>query len=130
MNSNTNNNAGGNKDYLDKGLDAAEKKFGGSMGSNPDKNRGMNEKIVRPPATLCPPSESTWLTTDSDRWRTRHVREGHRQEGPREVLQLRRRTVILQRRGSSSSEMNRINLDCGLGWESAGMRRFGRRLRG
>jgi hypothetical protein len=51
MNSNTNNNAG-NKDYLDKGLDAVEKKFGGSMGANPDKNRGMNEKIVRPPPPL------------------------------------------------------------------------------
>ncbi|KAF2444034.1 hypothetical protein P171DRAFT_361113, partial [Karstenula rhodostoma CBS 690.94] len=46
MNSNTNNAGAGNKDYLDKGLDAAEKKFGGSMGANPDKNRGVNEKIT------------------------------------------------------------------------------------
>lgn len=45
-NTNTNNAAAGNKDYLDKGLDAAEKKFGGSMGSNPDKYRSVNEKIV------------------------------------------------------------------------------------
>lgn len=51
MNSNTNNNAaaGQKEDYLDKGLDAAEKKFGGSWGQNTEKNRGMNEKIVRLP---------------------------------------------------------------------------------
>jgi hypothetical protein len=36
----------GNEDYLDKGLDSAEKKFGGSMGQNTEKNRGVNEKIV------------------------------------------------------------------------------------
>lgn len=36
----------GNKDYLDKGLEGAEKKFGGSMGQNTEKNRGVNEKIV------------------------------------------------------------------------------------
>lgn len=52
MNSNTNNAGAGNKDYLDKGLDAVEKKFGGSMGANPDKHRGINEKIVRPPIAL------------------------------------------------------------------------------
>jgi hypothetical protein len=51
MNSNTNTNMNsntnaGNEDYLDKGLDAVEKKFGGSMGQNTEKNRGMNEKIV------------------------------------------------------------------------------------
>ncbi|KAJ4348207.1 uncharacterized protein N0V89_009579 [Didymosphaeria variabile] len=47
MNSNTNNNAAaGQKDYLDKGLDAAEKKFGGSWGQNTEKNRGVNEKIT------------------------------------------------------------------------------------
>ena len=48
MNSNTNNAASGaqNEDYLDKGLDAAEKKFGGSMGQDTQKNRAMNEKIV------------------------------------------------------------------------------------
>jgi hypothetical protein len=37
----------GKEDYLDKGLDSAEKKFGGSMGQNTEKNRGVNEKIVR-----------------------------------------------------------------------------------
>lgn len=48
MNSNTNNAAGAQKeDYLDKGLDAAEKKFGGSWGQDTQKNRGVNEKIVR-----------------------------------------------------------------------------------
>lgn len=49
MNSNTNNAATGgqNEDYLDKGLDAVEKKFGGSMGQDTQKNRAMNEKIVR-----------------------------------------------------------------------------------
>lgn len=38
-----------NRDYLDKGLDAAEKKFGGQRFAGPDaaqKNRGMNEKIT------------------------------------------------------------------------------------
>ncbi|KAJ4315730.1 hypothetical protein N0V94_005813 [Neodidymelliopsis sp. IMI 364377] len=49
MNANTNNAAAGQgkEDYLDKGLDAAEKKFGGSMGQDTTKNRGVNEKIVR-----------------------------------------------------------------------------------
>merc|ERR1712039_235101 len=49
MNSNTNTNAATNnqqEDYLDKGLDAVEKKFGGSMGQNTEKNRGINEKIT------------------------------------------------------------------------------------
>jgi hypothetical protein len=64
MNSNTNTNAaaGQNEDYLDKGawctltlhvvcwqrlgLDAAEKKWGGSMGQDTQKNRAVNEKIV------------------------------------------------------------------------------------
>ncbi|KAH7095190.1 hypothetical protein FB567DRAFT_22322 [Paraphoma chrysanthemicola] len=36
----------GNKDYVDKGLEGAEKKFGGSMGQNTEKNRGVNEKIT------------------------------------------------------------------------------------
>jgi hypothetical protein len=44
---NSNNQAGaGKEDYADKGLDAVEKKFGGSMGQNTEKNRGVNEKIV------------------------------------------------------------------------------------
>ncbi|KAF9731286.1 hypothetical protein PMIN06_004967 [Paraphaeosphaeria minitans] len=47
MNSNTNNAGAGNKeDYLDKGLDAAEKKYGGSMGAHPENNRAVNEKIT------------------------------------------------------------------------------------
>lgn len=46
--SSTNKNTGGqNEDYLDKGLDAAEKKYGGSLGQDPQKNRATNEKIVR-----------------------------------------------------------------------------------
>ena len=49
------NNQGGNpggadnRDYLDKGLDAVEKKFGGQRFAGPDapqKNRAMNEKIT------------------------------------------------------------------------------------
>ncbi|KAL1645850.1 hypothetical protein SLS61_008111 [Didymella pomorum] len=49
MNANNNNNAaaGQKEDYLDKGLDAAEKKFGGSMGQDAQKNRAVNEKILR-----------------------------------------------------------------------------------
>ncbi|KAF2011719.1 hypothetical protein BU24DRAFT_466398 [Aaosphaeria arxii CBS 175.79] len=35
-----------NKDYLDKGLESAEKKFGGAWGQNTEKNRGINEKIT------------------------------------------------------------------------------------
>jgi hypothetical protein len=42
--SNTNNAQ--NEDYLDKGLDAAEKKYGGAWGQDTQKNRAMNEKIV------------------------------------------------------------------------------------
>jgi hypothetical protein len=38
--------AAGKEDYLDKGLDTAEKKFGGAAGANTEKNRGVNEKIV------------------------------------------------------------------------------------
>lgn len=37
------------EDYLDKGLDAVEKKFGGRVGhgtDNPEKMRNTNEKIV------------------------------------------------------------------------------------
>ncbi|KAI9847300.1 MAG: hypothetical protein M1837_002887 [Sclerophora amabilis] len=37
---------GGNQDYLDKGLDAAEKKFGGQKFADPAKNRSMNEKVT------------------------------------------------------------------------------------
>jgi hypothetical protein len=42
----------GKEDYLDKGLDSAEKKFGGSMGQDTEKNRGVNEKIVRSMAVV------------------------------------------------------------------------------
>lgn len=39
--------ATGQEDYLDKGLDAAEKKFGGQYGmGDPSKMRNTNEKIV------------------------------------------------------------------------------------
>ncbi|OJD34668.1 uncharacterized protein BKCO1_2100075 [Diplodia corticola] len=46
--SSTSNQSAGNQqeDYLDKGLDAAEKKYGGSMGQDTQKNRAMNEKIT------------------------------------------------------------------------------------
>ncbi len=53
MNNNNNNanNAGGadDRDYLDKGLEAVEQKFGGARFAGPDgmqKNRAMNEKIT------------------------------------------------------------------------------------
>ncbi|KAF2197303.1 hypothetical protein GQ43DRAFT_475562 [Delitschia confertaspora ATCC 74209] len=50
MNSLTGNNqtstSNQNEDYLDKGLDAAEKKYGGSMGQDTQKNRNVNEKIT------------------------------------------------------------------------------------
>ena len=42
------------KDYLDKALDAAEKKFGGQAGANPDKYRNVNEKVVRPLSPFSP----------------------------------------------------------------------------
>ncbi|KAH8727152.1 hypothetical protein GQ44DRAFT_704594 [Phaeosphaeriaceae sp. PMI808] len=41
-----NSQPAGNKDYGDKALESAEKKFGGSMGQNTEKNRGINEKIT------------------------------------------------------------------------------------
>ncbi|KAI9700316.1 MAG: hypothetical protein M1836_002331 [Candelina mexicana] len=34
------------RDYLDKGLDAVEKKYGGAKFQDPNKNRAMNEKIT------------------------------------------------------------------------------------
>jgi len=43
------NPTGDDRDYMDKGLDAAEKKFGGQRFAGPDavqKNRAMNEKIT------------------------------------------------------------------------------------
>jgi hypothetical protein len=39
----------GNKDYLDKGLESVERKFGGAQGNKLAGNRNMNEKIVRTP---------------------------------------------------------------------------------
>ena len=51
MNSAPAPNAGGagvrdDRDYLDKALDAVEKKFGGNRFADPNKNRAMNEKIT------------------------------------------------------------------------------------
>ncbi|PSN62792.1 hypothetical protein BS50DRAFT_129461 [Corynespora cassiicola Philippines] len=51
MNSFSNNSSGSsannqNKDYVDKGLEAVEKKYGGEWGQNTEKNRAMNEKIT------------------------------------------------------------------------------------
>lgn len=51
MNSAAAPNTGGagvadDRDYMDKGLDAVEKKFGGQRFSDPSKNRAMNEKIT------------------------------------------------------------------------------------
>ncbi|KAF2500394.1 hypothetical protein BU16DRAFT_614157 [Lophium mytilinum] len=43
---NTQQAGAGNEDYADKGLDAAEKKFGGKFGADPAKNRSVNEKIT------------------------------------------------------------------------------------
>lgn len=40
------NASGQNEDYLDKGLDSVEKKYGGSWGQNTEKNRATNEKIT------------------------------------------------------------------------------------
>ncbi|KAL2039499.1 hypothetical protein N7G274_007771 [Stereocaulon virgatum] len=47
MNTNTQGNAGGagQEDYLDKGVDALENKFGQGK-IDPAKSRGMNEKIT------------------------------------------------------------------------------------
>jgi len=42
-----NNNSAGNKDYLDKAVESAERKFGGAQGQKLAGNRNMNEKIVR-----------------------------------------------------------------------------------
>ncbi|RMZ70152.1 hypothetical protein GMOD_00000209 [Pyrenophora seminiperda CCB06] len=42
---------GQREDYLDKGLDAAEKKWGGSAGQDTEKNRAVNEKII--PHAIC-----------------------------------------------------------------------------
>ncbi|KAF2129787.1 hypothetical protein P153DRAFT_289690 [Dothidotthia symphoricarpi CBS 119687] len=47
MNNGYQNQAGGQKeDYLDKALDWAEKKWGGSKGQNTQQNRATNEKIT------------------------------------------------------------------------------------
>lgn len=45
-NASQNPGTSGNKDYVDKGLEGAEKKFGGSAGQKAESS-GMNEKIVR-----------------------------------------------------------------------------------
>jgi hypothetical protein len=52
----TSNNTNQQKeDYLDKGLDAVEKKYGGASAQDTEKYRGVNEKIV---CLL-----SSWLST-------------------------------------------------------------------
>jgi hypothetical protein len=51
----------GNKDYLDKAVEGAQKKFGGAWGQNTEKNRGMNEKIVR--STLILPFSLSYLSS-------------------------------------------------------------------
>jgi hypothetical protein len=51
-NASQNPSSAGQEDYLDKGLDAVEKKYGGSMGQDTQKNRAVNEKIVRSMAML------------------------------------------------------------------------------
>ena len=74
-------NSAQKEDYLDKGLDSAEKKFGGAQGANTEKNRGVNEKIVRCPSDRIQTSSmDLWelranfkLVITLDRWRTRHV---------------------------------------------------------
>ncbi|EMF08990.1 uncharacterized protein SEPMUDRAFT_151862 [Sphaerulina musiva SO2202] len=47
-NMNTGNPAGGKEDYLDKAVDAVEKKLGGMSGKNvdPQKYRAQNEKLT------------------------------------------------------------------------------------
>lgn len=68
---------GQREDYLDKGLDAAEKKWGGAAGQDTEKNRGVNEKIVCLPHDFNPPFLflfiGAMLTTAIDGYRTQHV---------------------------------------------------------
>lgn len=52
MSSNSNPAPQQQEDYVDKGLDQAEKKFGGAAGQNTEKNRGVNEKVVRTTSTI------------------------------------------------------------------------------
>jgi hypothetical protein len=58
------------EDYLDKGLDAAEKKFGGVAGQDTEKNRGINEKIVRLAFMPFQVASSESTNVDADRWRS------------------------------------------------------------
>ncbi|USP73430.1 hypothetical protein yc1106_00704 [Curvularia clavata] len=53
----TNNPTQQKEDYLDKGLDAAEKKFGGASAQDTEKYRGVNEKIRR--ESMCQRSSQT-----------------------------------------------------------------------
>lgn len=118
--SNNNNNNGQQKDYLDKGLDAAEKKFGGAWGQNTEKNRGINEKIVRFSLRHPPPVQYQPVDISTDRRRSQHVRKSHRQERPRKVLQLENNLRLRLRR----------NQDYGPGSTSAGLVRCVRYLSG
>ncbi|EMD68508.1 hypothetical protein COCSADRAFT_33402 [Bipolaris sorokiniana ND90Pr] len=42
----TSNNSQQKEDYLDKGLDAVEKKYGGASTEDTQRHRGVNEKIT------------------------------------------------------------------------------------
>jgi hypothetical protein len=55
----------GNKDYLDKGLESVERKFGGAQGQKLAGNRNMNEKIVRLPLPRFYPPSCTYIFTTS-----------------------------------------------------------------
>lgn len=46
MNTNPAATGSGDKDYVDKALESAERKFGGAHGAKLAGNRSMNEKIV------------------------------------------------------------------------------------
>ncbi|EON66994.1 hypothetical protein W97_06110 [Coniosporium apollinis CBS 100218] len=43
---NTGGPSGGKDDFLDKGLTAVQKKYGGAKFSDPNKNKATNEKIT------------------------------------------------------------------------------------
>jgi hypothetical protein len=58
------------EDYLDKGLDTAEKKFGGAAGQDTEKNRGVNEKIVCFDFTSFQVRWSRGTNAQADRWRS------------------------------------------------------------
>jgi len=73
MNNHNNAQGAGQQDYLDKAFNAGAKKFGGAQGQKIANNRGMSEKIVRPPLSkrACAITELTLLL--SDRWTSWNV---------------------------------------------------------